>query len=162
MVFSLISVFRHSWWNIPSSGLLGSVRSFDTDVSGLRISPIFKGQASWTARPLKMGPAGGPDKSLWNHLTLRNNPEDGRFRAFLHAYNLNTLHEADKQQKYNSVQFSFLGTAFWLTPAVTVATPTPLIAKLISPHSEIRFSTTEASFSCNSACYWCGLSMDCK
>ena len=31
--------------SLPSSGLLRSVRWFDTDVSGLLIRPIFKGQA---------------------------------------------------------------------------------------------------------------------
>ena len=47
---------------IPSSGLLRSVRWFDTDVSGLPIGPIFKGQVidvsvlSVPSTRVKLGP----------------------------------------------------------------------------------------------------------
>jgi hypothetical protein len=34
----------------------------------------------WRYRPLKMGPIGGPEMSVSNHLTPRTNPEDGRIR----------------------------------------------------------------------------------
>ena len=44
--------------SLSSSGLLRNVRWFDTDVSGLRIGPVFEGQAVY--------------------LTLRDIPEDGR------------------------------------------------------------------------------------
>jgi hypothetical protein len=68
-------------WSISSDGLLRSVWWFDTDVSGLQIGPICKGeivQAACTAWILKMGPTCGPETSVSNHRTLRNNPEDGR------------------------------------------------------------------------------------
>ena len=49
------------------------------DVSGLPIGAIFKGQAvQEEARPLKMEPIGSSETSVYNHLMLRNNPEDGR------------------------------------------------------------------------------------
>jgi hypothetical protein len=56
---------------LPSSGLLSGVRRLETDVSGLPIGPIFKG------RLLKIGPIGSPETSVSNHITQRNNPEDG-------------------------------------------------------------------------------------
>jgi hypothetical protein len=67
-------------WILPSSGLLRGVSWLKTDVSGPHISPLFKGQASWTAWPLKMGPSGGSETSTLNHLTLCNGPEDGRIQ----------------------------------------------------------------------------------
>ena len=76
-------------WNLPSSGLLRSVKRFKTDVLGLPISPIrvkdvsvlsvghiFKGQA-W---PFKMGPIGCPETLVLNQLTPRYNLEDGRIQ----------------------------------------------------------------------------------
>jgi hypothetical protein len=56
--------------NAPFSVLLRGVRRFQTDVSGLPIGPA-----------LKEGPTGSPETSVSNHLTPRNNPEDGRIKA---------------------------------------------------------------------------------
>ena len=56
----------------PSSGLLRSIGSFRTDVSGLPIGLIFKGQA-WH---LKMGPTGSPEMSVLKQPTLRINPKE--------------------------------------------------------------------------------------
>jgi hypothetical protein len=47
---------------------------FKTDVSGLYVVPIFKGQASI----LKMVPIGSPKTSILNDLNPHNSPEDGR------------------------------------------------------------------------------------
>ena len=58
---------------IPSSGLLRGVSWFKTDVSGLHIELIFKGQ---TVSTLRMGSIGGPETSVLNQLRQRNNPED--------------------------------------------------------------------------------------
>jgi hypothetical protein len=72
-----------------------SVGWFDTDVSGLCMGPIFKGQAAqeavqaspWTVSssltdwPLKMGPIWSPETSVPNQPTLRNIPEDGRIQV---------------------------------------------------------------------------------
>ena len=33
-----------------------------------------------TAKPLKIGSIGGPEKSVLNHLTPHNNPENGRIQ----------------------------------------------------------------------------------
>ena len=60
----------------PSSGLLRGIRWFQTDVSGLPVRRFFSGQA--VLGPLKMGPIYNFETSVSNHLTLRNNPEDGR------------------------------------------------------------------------------------
>jgi hypothetical protein len=59
--------------------LLRGVSWFSTDVSGPTVCPIFKGKLSeiLKACPLKMGPIGGPETSVLNHLTPRNNSEDG-------------------------------------------------------------------------------------
>jgi hypothetical protein len=66
---------------ISSSALLRGVRWFKTDVSGLPIYPIFKGQAiQEEASLLKMRLIGSPETSVLNHLTGRNNPEDGRIQ----------------------------------------------------------------------------------
>ena len=57
------------------------VRCFDTDVSGLRIGPTFKGQAvqgGGQLDPWKVGTIGSPETSVSRHLTPRNKPEDGR------------------------------------------------------------------------------------
>ena len=43
--FSPINSLRENNRILPSSGLLGDVRRFNTDVSGLPIGPIIKGQA---------------------------------------------------------------------------------------------------------------------
>ena len=64
-------------WILPSSGLLFGVRWLETDVLGLPTGHIFKDEA-WRAWPLKRGPIGSPETSISNHLTLRNNAEDGR------------------------------------------------------------------------------------
>ena len=48
-----------------------------TDISGLPIGAIFKGQGR-IAWPLIMGQIGLPETSLWNHLKPRNNSEGGR------------------------------------------------------------------------------------
>ena len=72
-------------WILPSSRLLCGVRWLETDVSGRPVGPTFKGEAfqdvsSWTSWPLKMGPIDTPETSVWNHLTARSNPEDGRIQ----------------------------------------------------------------------------------
>jgi hypothetical protein len=72
-------------WILPSSRLLCGVRWLETDVSGRPVGPTFKGEAvqdvySWTSWPLKMGPIDTPESSVWNHLTARSNPEDGRIQ----------------------------------------------------------------------------------
>jgi hypothetical protein len=66
-------------WILPPSGLLGGMRLFETDVSGITVSRIFKSQAVQEARPLKMRPT-ALESSISNHLTPRNNPEDGRIQ----------------------------------------------------------------------------------
>jgi hypothetical protein len=48
---------------------------FKIDVSGLTIGPIFKGQD--VLRSNKIRPVGSPETAALNHLTPRNNPEDG-------------------------------------------------------------------------------------
>ena len=74
---------------LPSAGLLRGVRWFKTDVSGLPIRPIFKGQdqdvhvSSWTSWPLKTWRIRSPETSVLNHLTPRNNPEDGRIHVVI-------------------------------------------------------------------------------
>ena len=71
-------------WILPSCGLLRYVRWFETDVSVLPIGFIFKGQdvqrKKWTLWPLTMGPIGGPETSVSNQRTPRNNPEDRRIK----------------------------------------------------------------------------------
>jgi hypothetical protein len=69
-------------WILPSSGLLRGVKWFRLDVSGIRIGPIYKGQAaaSWTACPLKRVATDSPETSVSNHLSPRNSPEDGRIK----------------------------------------------------------------------------------
>jgi hypothetical protein len=52
----------------PRRRLLRGVRRFETDVSGLPIGSIFKGQAVRV------------EVSVSNHITSRNNPEDGRLQ----------------------------------------------------------------------------------
>ena len=52
---------------LSSSGLLRAVRYFETDVSGLHICSIFIG------RPI-------PETSVSDHLSPRNNREDGRIQ----------------------------------------------------------------------------------
>ena len=66
---------------LQSSGLLHGVKWFETDVSGLHVSPTVKSQTSWTAWTLKLGPMGNPETSVLNHLTPRENPEDGRIEG---------------------------------------------------------------------------------
>ena len=60
--------------------LLRGVRRFKTDVSGLPIGPIFK-SLRWIAWPLKMGPIGSLETSVFNQRTPRNNPEDRRIQV---------------------------------------------------------------------------------
>jgi hypothetical protein len=60
-----------------SSGLLRSVRCFNTDVSELHTGSVFKE----TALSLKMVHTGSPETSVLNHLAPRNVPEDGRIQA---------------------------------------------------------------------------------
>jgi hypothetical protein len=61
--------------------ILRGVRWFETDVSELPVSPIFKNQAvqeeAWS---LKMRLIGRSETSFSNHLTPRNNPEDGKIQ----------------------------------------------------------------------------------
>jgi hypothetical protein len=52
---------------LPSSGLLSGVRWFETDVSGLFINHIFKGQA---AQSLNKEPIGIPETSFQTTLRL--------------------------------------------------------------------------------------------
>jgi hypothetical protein len=61
---------------IPSYILSRGGRWFQTDVSGLPIGSVFKGQAAqWR---LKLGPISGPElPPVSNHLTHLNNPRDG-------------------------------------------------------------------------------------
>jgi hypothetical protein len=56
---------------LPSSGLLRSERWFETDVPSSRV------KMSWTSWPLKIRTIGSPETSVSNHLTPRNNSEDG-------------------------------------------------------------------------------------
>ena len=51
----------------PFSGLLGGVRWFEADVSGLPVGSHFEGSV-----------CSSPETSVSNHLTSRNNPEDGK------------------------------------------------------------------------------------
>jgi hypothetical protein len=51
-----------------SSGLLRSVRWFDTEGSRLSIDPVFRDKA--------VQEIDSPETSVSNHLTPRNNPED--------------------------------------------------------------------------------------
>jgi hypothetical protein len=64
--------------------VLCSVGSFRTDVSGLPIGPIFKGQdvkiPSWTPSALKIRPIRSPETSVRNQPTLGNMPEDDRIQ----------------------------------------------------------------------------------
>ena len=53
--------------------MLHTVGWLRTDVSGLSIVPIFKGQLT-----VKMGPIDSLETSVLNQPTLRNIPEDGR------------------------------------------------------------------------------------
>jgi hypothetical protein len=59
------------------------LRSFETDVSGLPVGPIFKGEII-SSLPIQMycarsmGPIDSPATSVSNHLPPRNNPADGR------------------------------------------------------------------------------------
>ena len=68
---------RTTSWIIPPSGLLRGVEWFETDVSGLPIGPIFKGQAVRTVSTSKMGPIGSPETSVstaaksYDHATTR-------------------------------------------------------------------------------------------
>ena len=55
--------------------MLHGVGLFETDVSGLYIVINYKGQASWTDWPLKMGPICSPETSVLNHLIPLDNPE---------------------------------------------------------------------------------------
>ena len=80
-------------WILSSPGLLHGVRWFETDVSGLHISPIYKGEL-----PLKMGPKGSPETSVSNHLTLRNNPEDGIISTIIFVLSF-ILHSGDVSVK---------------------------------------------------------------
>ena len=43
----------------------------ETDVSGLRIGPIF--ESHWTASPLKLEPIGSPETSISDRLTPHSN-----------------------------------------------------------------------------------------
>jgi hypothetical protein len=55
---------------------------FKTDLSGLSIGTIYKGQAvqEGEALPLKMEHVCAFETSVLNQLTPRNNPEDGRIQ----------------------------------------------------------------------------------
>jgi hypothetical protein len=67
----------------PFSGLFRCVMWFETDVLELRIdlsSNVKLSSFFWTAWPFKMGAMAGPETSVLNHLTLRNNPESGRIQ----------------------------------------------------------------------------------
>jgi hypothetical protein len=81
----VLYTFKRTCWflSITSLELLRSVGWFDTDVSGLRILPNFKGQAVKaflrTALPLNMGLMCSSETSVSNHLTQLNNTESGRF-----------------------------------------------------------------------------------
>ena len=63
-------------WILPSSGLLHGVRWFETDVSGLRIGPIFKVKLPKKKLTLEYG-TDSPETSVSRNLMPRNNPEDG-------------------------------------------------------------------------------------
>ena len=53
----------------------------ESDVSGLPIGPIFKGQTKKKAGDLKLSSwRTCPEMSVSNHPTPRNNPEDGRIQ----------------------------------------------------------------------------------
>jgi hypothetical protein len=68
-------------WNLPSLGLSCGVWWFETDVSALSICPILKGQFVEAVWPLKIKSIGSTETSVLNHLTPRNNPEDGRIKG---------------------------------------------------------------------------------
>ena len=53
---------------------------YEIDVSGLHIGPIFKRNMSKYILTLEMGPISNAETSVSNHLTPRNNPEDGRIQ----------------------------------------------------------------------------------
>jgi hypothetical protein len=72
---------------ISSSWLLCGVRWFETDVSGLPIGPIFKGQAVKEAWPSKTRPIDSPETSVSNNLTPRNNQQNG-ITQFIHGGSL--------------------------------------------------------------------------
>jgi hypothetical protein len=59
-------VVRAAWRFLPS------VRLFDTDVPFSRVR-LSKNLDAWRRDPI-----GRPETSVWSHVTLRNNPEDGR------------------------------------------------------------------------------------
>ena len=71
-------------WILPSSVLLRGVKCCKTDVSGLPIGPIFKGQAVQVVRPLNVKHTGGPETSVLNHLKPRNNPKTEEFKHWPH------------------------------------------------------------------------------
>ena len=72
-------------WIPLSSGLLRGVRWSETDVLGL--GPTFKGPAvQEEAWPLKKRQIGNPEKSVLDHLTTRNNTEDGRIQHEIYQY----------------------------------------------------------------------------
>jgi hypothetical protein len=58
--------------------MLRSVGVFRTDVSGIRIGPIFKSCVKEEAWLLKMGPIRSPETSVRNEPMLRDIPEDDR------------------------------------------------------------------------------------
>ena len=65
------------------NSVVRSIGWFCTDVSGLRIGPIFKVKMSKkiarvTKTPLKMGPIRSTETSVRNQPTLRNVPENCR------------------------------------------------------------------------------------
>jgi hypothetical protein len=69
---------------LPSSGMFRSVSWFSTDLSGLPIGTIFKGQdVQEGASLLKMGPIIIPKTSVLNKPALRKIPEDGRIKVNL-------------------------------------------------------------------------------
>jgi hypothetical protein len=61
---------------LPSSGALRSEGWLSTDISGLRICPILKGQA------VQEGSIRSPETSMLNQSTPRNVSEDGIIKDF--------------------------------------------------------------------------------
>ena len=71
------NIFLYSSWDLPSPGILCSALWWlFTDVSEQSIGPIFKGQSSQNAWPLKMGRKGCPETTLnVCQFTLYNIPD---------------------------------------------------------------------------------------
>jgi hypothetical protein len=102
--------------------LLLGVRWLKTDVSGLPIGHIFKDQVScWTAWSLNTGPVCSPETSVLNHLTPRNNQENGII-YFTHGRSLRShmlviYLRQSVDRKLASVRYCTMG---WTVPTMNL------------------------------------------